>query len=89
MKKRNHNTLTKSELIKLFWTAPDEALLPTKVVAAGLGLSSTTLEIYRIRGAGPVFMKRGNSVLYTKKDVLAWHDSKTTRVSSTSELNAA
>ena len=86
MKQRNRPAPTQAELIQLFWSAPDEALLNRKTVAAGLSLSPITLEIYAVKGGGPPYVKRGQNVLYTKKDVLAWHAAKSRRINSIAEL---
>ncbi|MFO1431459.1 MAG: hypothetical protein U1F76_15160 [Candidatus Competibacteraceae bacterium] len=86
MKRRNRPTPTKAELIQIFWSAPDDAFLDRRTVAAGLGLSATTLEIYAVKGCGPAYIKRGQNVLYTKRDALEWHHSKSRRVNSTAEL---
>lgn len=85
MKRRNRPISTKAELLGLFWSAPDDALLDRKTVAAGLNLSAITLEIYAVKGGGPAYIKRGRRVLYVKRDALAWHVAQSCRVASTSE----
>jgi len=88
VKQRNYPMPTQAELIQLFWSAPDDALLNRKTVAAGLSLSPVTLEIYAVKGGGPVYIKRGQHVRYVKRDVLAWHEAKSRRITSTSEATA-
>ena len=88
MKRRNRPMPTQAELIQLFWSAPDDALLDRKTIAAGLSLSPTTLEIYAVKGGGPTYIKRGQHVRYTKRDALAWHEAKCRRITSTSEATA-
>lgn len=46
-----------------------DRLLNTKEAASFLGMSPTTLAIYRIRGNGPTFRKLGRSVRYAPEDL--------------------
>lgn len=50
------------------------SLLTNSETAQLLGIKSNTLEIWRLKGAGPVFRKIGRSVRYLESDVLAWLD---------------
>lgn len=52
-------------------------LLTTREAAARLGLSTTTLEIWRWRGTGPKFRKLGKAVRYTKEDLDAFIEAAT------------
>lgn len=76
-----------AELRDLFWSAPDEALLDRKTVAAGLSRSTGWLELRARKGDGPIFLKVGtHRVLYKKGDVLAWFENYAKRLTSTSAL---
>jgi hypothetical protein len=52
-----------------FWTAPDDALFATPVIALVRSVSVALLERERLLGAGPKYRVR---VLYRKADVLEW-----------------
>jgi hypothetical protein len=56
----------------LFWTAPDEALFPSAVIARVRNVSIALLERERWRQTGPRSVKLGGRVLYRKRDVLDW-----------------
>lgn len=47
-------------------------LLKTKDASELLGMSKSTLEKLRLTGDGPVYVKRGKSVFYTRKDLDEW-----------------
>lgn len=47
-------------------------LLTTREAAARLGLSTTTMEIWRWRGKGPKFRKLGKAVRYAEEDLDAF-----------------
>jgi excisionase family DNA binding protein len=49
-----------------------EKLLLTQDVAETLGMKKNTLEIWRIQGRGPKFVKVGHSVRYRREDVEAY-----------------
>ena len=55
--------------------------LNTAQAARILQLSSRTLEKFRIRGGGPVFMKFGVRVFYRPDDILDWVE-RTVRTST-------
>jgi len=75
------------ELRNQFWSAPHEALLDRKTVAAGLSRSTGWLELRATRGDGPPFLKVGtHRVLYRKGDVLVWFESYAKQLTSTSAL---
>lgn len=50
-----------------------------------LCVSTRTLQGWRLRGCGPVFVKTGRSVRYRRRDLIAWMDANT--VQSTSQYN--
>jgi hypothetical protein len=60
-----------------------EQLQDGTAVAWQLNCEIKTLEAWRSRGEGPVFVKIGRLVRYAPADVLAWIESR--RVKSTSE----
>ena len=57
--------------------------LSTRAAADYLGLSSRTLDRYRVSGEGPVFHRFGGRVRYTRSDLDAW--AKARRRVSTSD----
>ena len=56
----------------LFWTAPDEALFPSSVIASVRNVSVALLERERWQNTGPTSIKLGGRVLYRKAAVLDW-----------------
>jgi helix-turn-helix protein len=62
--------------------------LPQEAAAQYLGgLSTKTLERWRVSGGGPEFMKLGRRVFYTQATLDAWADSRKRR--STSQTTVA
>ncbi len=61
--------------------------LNTRAAAAHLGLSTRTLDRYRVSGEGPVFLRFGGRVRYLREDLDAW--AKTRRRKSTSDDGTA
>ena len=57
--------------------------LNTRKAAAELGLSTRTLDRYRVSGDGPVFLKFGGRVRYLREDLDEW--ARTRRRRSTSD----
>ncbi len=57
--------------------------LTTREAAAHLGLSTRTLDRYRVSGEGPVFLRFGGRVRYLREDLDAW--ARTRRRKSTSD----
>jgi len=55
----------------------------TADAASYLGLSKSTLEKYRISGAGPVYASLGRVIVYDVEDLDAWVDAR--KRTSTSE----
>ena len=68
---------------------PDEGTryLNTRQAAHHLGLSTRTLDRFRVSGAGPVFLKFGGRVRYLRDDLDAW--AQTRRRKSTSDDGTA
>ena len=58
------------------------AYLNTRTAAAHLGLSTRTLDRYRVSGDGPVFLKFGGRVRYLREDLDAWARSRRRRSTS-------
>jgi predicted DNA-binding transcriptional regulator AlpA len=54
--------------------------------ATFLGLSTRTLQAWRVRGGGPRFMKIGRAVRYQRRELLAFQQAHT--FSSTTEAGA-
>ena len=48
----------------------------TKEAAGYIGLRKCTLEAWRVRGGGPVFLKLGKAVRYRKEDLDAFINSR-------------
>lgn len=64
------------------------ALLDSEGAAALLGVSRRTLEAWRIRGGGPVYVRLGpGAVRYRPADLAAWIDARL--VASTSDRGVA
>ena len=61
--------------------------LPVDDAAAFLGISSHTLNNWRVQGCGPTFLKIGGRVSYDRDDLRQWRNEQ--RRSSTSEQVAA
>jgi hypothetical protein len=61
-------------------TDPD-ALLSEVQAADVLNLSIRTLQAWRVRRAGPAFVRAGRAIRYRRRDINAWVDANT--VSST------
>jgi hypothetical protein len=79
-----------AELRDFFWSAPDEALLDRKTVAAGLNRSVSWLEHFVTHGGGPEYLKVGpHRVLYRKGTVVRWFEQYSTKMSSSSVGAAA
>lgn len=49
-----------------------QTILDQKRVASLLGISTRTLERYRVSGTGPRYVKLGKLVRYLKTDIDAW-----------------
>ena len=56
--------------------------LNTREAAAHLGLSTRTLDRYRVSGDGPVFLKFGGRVRYLREDLDDWACSRRRRSTS-------
>jgi hypothetical protein len=64
--------MSEQDPIILFWTAPNEALFPSSVIAKVRNVSVALLERDRWQNTGPKSIKLGGRVLYRKADVLKW-----------------
>ncbi len=56
--------------------------LNTRQAAQVLGLKPGTLEIWRVRGDGPVFLKIGRAVRYRREDLERYLDGQARRSTS-------
>lgn len=62
------------------------SLLNENAVADLLGISTRTLQSWRVKGGGPAYTKLGRAVRYRRVDIDRWIDANVT--SSTSEETA-
>lgn len=65
---------------------PNTNLLNETRAAEYLGLSVRTLQAWRVRGGGPIFIKAGRAVRYRPDDLNAWINDR--KAASTSVLEA-
>ncbi|NBX85437.1 MAG: hypothetical protein EBQ95_07520 [Gammaproteobacteria bacterium] len=75
-----------SELVQIFWAAPNEAFFGQETIAPVIQRSIKSLESDRWRGQGIPFRKCLGRVVYKKSDVIAWIENHAL-VTSTSEYN--
>ncbi len=61
-----------------------DALLGESETAQMLSVSTRTLQAWRLKGGGPVFVRCGRAVRYRRKDLVAWMDANV--VASTSQV---
>ncbi|KMY67101.1 hypothetical protein AAU61_14330 [Desulfocarbo indianensis] len=59
-----------------------EIYLTTKEAAEHIKLSPRTLEGFRVRGGGPIYIKAGKRCLYRRSDLDKWMQSNTRRSTS-------
>ena len=62
-----------------FRNTSDDALLTEAQAADYLKLSIRTLQAWRMRGVGPLFVKAGRAVRYRRYDLLTWIENQTVR----------
>jgi predicted DNA-binding transcriptional regulator AlpA len=67
-------------------TADPDAALNENQAAEFLGLSTRTLQAWRVRGGGPPFVKIGRSVRYQRRVLIEFQAAHT--VTSTTEADA-
>lgn len=60
---------------------PDQ-LLTEQQAAKRLNISVRTLQAWRVRGGGPVYIKMGRSVRYRLNDLMEWVDTNMVRHTS-------
>jgi predicted DNA-binding transcriptional regulator AlpA len=75
-----------SAIIATSISADVDAALNENQAAEFLGLSTRTLQAWRVRGCGPRYVKIGRSVRYQRRELVAFQQSHT--VSSTTEAGA-
>ena len=61
---------------KLLPLDPD-ALLTESAAAEILNLSIRTLQMWRVRGAGPSYVRAGRAIRYRRRDLIRWIDANT------------
>lgn len=66
--------MAKSETPKPEVPSPARILLNTKEVAAMTGISKPQLDLWRVQGKGPRYLKIGRLVRYARDDLMAWLD---------------
>ena len=54
-----------------------EPVFDTPAAATLLGVKPSTLEVWRYKGVGPLFVKCGSRVIYRLRDINAYLDSRT------------
>ena len=60
-----------------------DALLGESETAKMLSVSTRTLQAWRLKGGGPMFVRCGRAVRYRRRDLISWIDANA--VSSTSQ----
>jgi predicted DNA-binding transcriptional regulator AlpA len=75
-----------SAIIATSISADVDAALNENQAAEFLGLSTRTLQAWRVRGCGPRYVKIGRSVRHQRRELVAFQQSHT--VSSTTEAGA-
>lgn len=65
-------------------TDPD-ALLTEAQAADFLSISMRTLQAWRVRGGGPVFVRAGRAIRYRRRDLLDWINANTATSTSAAE----
>lgn len=63
-----------------------DILLTEAQTADYLSISMRTLQAWRVRGGGPVFIRAGRSIRYRRRDLLGWIEANA--ATSTSEADA-
>jgi hypothetical protein len=63
-----------------------DRLLTEAQTADVLNVSMRTLQAWRVRGGGPLFVRAGRAVRYRRRDLLVWVEQNT--AASTSEAKA-
>jgi hypothetical protein len=59
--------------------ADPDSLLAEVAAAEMLGLSTRTLQSWRIVGSGPAYVRAGRAIRYRRRDLLTWIDANTIR----------
>ncbi len=69
-------------------TIDPDALLTEAQSADFLSLSIRTLQAWRVRGGGPLFVRAGRAVRYRRRDLIAWMDQNTAASTSAPAADA-
>lgn len=62
-------------------------MLTSREAAERMRIRPNTLEIWRVKGIGPIYLKVGRAVRYAESDVISWLEAQAR--SSTSQLVGA
>jgi hypothetical protein len=54
-----------------------DALLTELAAAEILNLSIRTLQMWRVRGAGPSYVRAGRAIRYCRRDLIKWIEANT------------
>jgi predicted DNA-binding transcriptional regulator AlpA len=77
-KTKRHNLDRRADVIAARSRGYDDDLLPTVQVADWIGVSHQWLEIGRLKGYGPPYVRVGpRHIRYKRSDVLAWLNERT------------
>ncbi|MGD9276314.1 MAG: DNA-binding protein [Candidatus Pacearchaeota archaeon] len=79
------NLLNITEILNMFWEAPNMALFDQHIISAVLQRSTASLERDRFIGTGLPFKKIGKLVRYKKQDVLDWLQENAPTINSTTQ----
>jgi predicted DNA-binding transcriptional regulator AlpA len=66
-----------------------DALLTELEAAELLGLSTRTLQSWRMQETGPAYVRAGRAIRYRRRDLLTWIDSNTVRGTGTTDQRNA
>jgi hypothetical protein len=61
----------------IFNAIDPDALLTEAQAAEFLNLSMRTLQVWRVKGFGPLFVRCGRAVRYRRRDLLKWTEANT------------
>lgn len=63
-----------------------DTLLTEAQAADHLSISMRTLQAWRVRGGGPVFIRAGRSIRYRRRDLLDWVEANAATSTSSMEV---
>ena len=78
MQIRPYRNRCEAKLMPTAHNTTDLDVLLTEAQAADcLNLSIRTLQAWRVKGCGPLFVRAGRAVRYRRRDLIAWMDANT------------